>query len=626
MLKKVFITFLLLIFLVASFIFYIAIDDGALHPLDYFKTKEEKWAEDDRRLALASEIIENSSNILKKRLYAIDENHTTKDINSKNILYSISNSEVFLSIPTPYIDKKDVPDLKYTYERLDWLIDTVLKKDLNPTAKHRAENETIRSRLWYGKVSLSKLNETQSLALFTFSRDSLDKALKDPIYKKDYQHYISNIINHEAIHILGEDEYLATKYGESIEVDRDSDVLADLSDENFILKFLDIYFSFDAYSEFIDKLSIETILDKEQKRVVESMIKTLQANKDEILIYDNKSQYQQLGKDRSSWSKTHSRSWMGEYYRVLTGGEKFLNLDILGLDIAYWTKVTAGQYFNMYHILKEKGYSQKDIELLNNVMAKQVLDFEYGVLKTNNLPQVKEQVVYALNRLLAICFHSELLDDNLANGVMYYRGNLVQKNYEKARAHLLKASQKGSYGAKEILSDIYYKEKEYEKAIILNRELNDYNSVGWIYYTAKNDVKSYANAFTAFSKAQKNGSLMATSNLGLMYARGEYVKQDYTKAKELFESAIKVYEAPDAVNNLAWLYFNGFGVKQNTSKALKLFHQAAEGHSVAAVLNLQQIYENNKFIKKDDEKLSYWIDRVKKLSKKEIAENYELRI
>ena len=94
MIKKIFITFSLLIFLVVGFVFYITIDNGTLHPLDYFKTKEEKWAEDNKRLALANEIIENSSKILKKKLYAIDKNHTTKEINSNkviNIFFSILN-------------------------------------------------------------------------------------------------------------------------------------------------------------------------------------------------------------------------------------------------------------------------------------------------------------------------------------------------------------------------------------------------------------------------------------------------------------------------------------------------------------------------------------------------------
>jgi hypothetical protein len=49
--------------------------------------------------------------------------------------------------------------------------------------------------------------------------------------------------------------------------------------------------------------------------------------------------------------------------------------------------------------------------------------------------------------------------------------------------------------------------------------------------------KKYKEAFQKFKKACDGGNELGCFNLGLMYANGQGVKQDYFKAKELFGKA-----------------------------------------------------------------------------------------
>jgi TPR repeat protein len=65
------------------------------------------------------------------------------------------------------------------------------------------------------------------------------------------------------------------------------------------------------------------------------------------------------------------------------------------------------------------------------------------------------------------------------------------------------------------------------------------------------------------------------SNLGSLYANGQGVAQDYTKARELFQKAADEGEAI-GMTNLGLLYENGQGVAQDYAKARELYEKAAK--------------------------------------------------
>ena len=82
---------------------------------------------------------------------------------------------------------------------------------------------------------------------------------------------------------------------------------------------------------------------------------------------------------------------------------------------------------------------------------------------------------------------------------------------------------------------------------------------------------------TLWSLLQKNVALGLTIQgfLGVMYANGQGVKQDYAKAVELYQKAAEQGDA-SAQYNLGIMYKNGLGVKQNYTKAKEYFGLACD--------------------------------------------------
>jgi len=567
---------------------------------------------------------------LQKTIYAIDGNRTTKSIDSKNILYAISNTEICKAIPAPYIDSKKIPDFKHSIDKVQYVVGKILEFQLGQLEEHTETRKEIKSLLWHGGIKISKMNNGHKVVFVTVKRSILDKALKDSKYKKEFQHYMWNTLNHEAVHMLGGDEYFAAKYGQTLNVNTSSEFFQDKIHENFILKIINKYFnnSDSKFSKVIDfLLDVKIRPNDPHKSRIQSMVDIIKKNKESIITLDNEEQLRT--NKRALWVKTHNRTVLNEYYLILTRGERFLTNSIMSLNTKYWVSQSTGLYFNIYKLLKEKGYSQKDIEHLNTLLAKRVLDIKYGYESTNKIPYVINGVENSLNKLASICFEDKIIiDNNLVKGILYFNGNLVGKDYARAKKYLELASEQGSLRAKTFLARIYYHgygtKKDLKKALNLYKELHADNIVGWIYYIGDKSIQNYKEAFNFFYRASLNSNVMVKSNIGLMFVRGQYLRVDYKMALKYFNKAIENYAFANVVNNLAWMHLNGLGVKQNTKKALALFEKAAKDHSTAAILNLKWIYSTNKFNLKNSQKENYWNKRVKKLKQEDINENYEL--
>jgi len=77
-------------------------------------------------------------------------------------------------------------------------------------------------------------------------------------------------------------------------------------------------------------------------------------------------------------------------------------------------------------------------------------------------------------------------------------------------------------------------------------------------------------------KAQaEKGDVEAQSDLGLMYAIGQGVSQDYTEALKWYRKAAEQGDAL-ALYNLGVMYHEGHGVPQDDAEADKWFRKAAE--------------------------------------------------
>lgn len=105
--------------------------------------------------------------------------------------------------------------------------------------------------------------------------------------------------------------------------------------------------------------------------------------------------------------------------------------------------------------------------------------------------------------------------------------------------------------------------------------------------------QDYKTAMTKYLKVanEKGGDRYAECQVGIMYANGQGVQQDYAIAAKWYELAARHGNA-FAAYDLGWLYLNAQGLPQDYAKAMEWFGRAAgQGHAIAA-LNLGILYRD----------------------------------
>ena len=111
--------------------------------------------------------------------------------------------------------------------------------------------------------------------------------------------------------------------------------------------------------------------------------------------------------------------------------------------------------------------------------------------------------------------------------------------------------------------------------------------------------------FDAVKKAADQGHASAQLNLGVMYARGDGVTQDYAEAERWFLKAAEQGDV-DAQYNLGVMYANGEGVTQNYTEAIHWYRKAAEQGDVDAQFHLGFMYDNGDGAPEDDAEAARW--------------------
>jgi hypothetical protein len=117
--------------------------------------------------------------------------------------------------------------------------------------------------------------------------------------------------------------------------------------------------------------------------------------------------------------------------------------------------------------------------------------------------------------------------------------------------------------------------------------------------------QDYAKAFEAWTKAAEQGHGAAQFNLGLMYSDGTGAVQDRAKAFEWYTKAANSGVA-DAQFNLGAMYARGESAPQDYAKAFDLWTKAAEQGYALAEYNLGLMYANGVGAIRDDEKSIEW--------------------
>lgn len=126
---------------------------------------------------------------------------------------------------------------------------------------------------------------------------------------------------------------------------------------------------------------------------------------------------------------------------------------------------------------------------------------------------------------------------------------------------------------------------------------------------AANAQAGDVNARAALEEAAVQGDAGARFVLGMLYAYGTGVRQDYAQARLWFEEAAALGHA-EAQHKLGEMYARGWGVRQDMTKALVWYEKAAERGASAAQFELGVMYEYGRNVPQDKARAREWYDKA----------------
>ncbi len=106
-----------------------------------------------------------------------------------------------------------------------------------------------------------------------------------------------------------------------------------------------------------------------------------------------------------------------------------------------------------------------------------------------------------------------------------------------------------------------------------------------------------------------NGDAVAQYRLGVLYALGEGVTQDYQRAAALFKAAATA-GVTEAEYNIAVMYSEGLGVDRDPSQAMEWYRKSAAQGSGNAAFNLGVAYSNGVGVEQSMEQAAQWFRRA----------------
>ena len=112
------------------------------------------------------------------------------------------------------------------------------------------------------------------------------------------------------------------------------------------------------------------------------------------------------------------------------------------------------------------------------------------------------------------------------------------------------------------------------------------------------ETGNYTIALREFRPLAEKGNANAQLGLGLMYAEGKGVAQDYKEAVNWIRKAAMQGDV-DAQYRLGAIYFNGLGVVQDHKEAVNWFRKAAMQGDVSAKYNLSFMYAQGQGVAKN---------------------------
>jgi len=112
-------------------------------------------------------------------------------------------------------------------------------------------------------------------------------------------------------------------------------------------------------------------------------------------------------------------------------------------------------------------------------------------------------------------------------------------------------------------------------------------------------------AFYWYEQAALQGHSDGQNNLGILYQKGQGVKQDYELAFHWFMKSAEQNNVT-AQYNLGNLYQRGLGVAQDYNQAMQWYKKAAAGGIIMARLQIAEMYYEGAGVRKDIQQSYVW--------------------
>lgn len=191
---------------------------------------------------------------------------------------------------------------------------------------------------------------------------------------------------------------------------------------------------------------------------------------------------------------------------------------------------------------------------------------EFAEFAAINRNKIREMADYApeVAEMLVLCYRVGISNGSSACmndlGAMYYMGDLVEQDYQKAAELYEMAADAGCYQS------------------VIN--------LGYIYEYGRTGEADHMKAYQWYSYAAAlNPSSEAVYKLGDMYSQGKAIPRDKKKAYNLYEHSLElarnIVEAAQPAIRIARMLIDpeapSYGVQPNLERALMLYQQAESG-------------------------------------------------
>ncbi len=193
-------------------------------------------------------------------------------------------------------------------------------------------------------------------------------------------------------------------------------------------------------------------------------------------------------------------------------------------------------------------------------------------------------------------------------GVIYDRGEGVEKNAVEAMKWYLRAAEQGYAVAQCNVAGMYYQGdgvtkdfaaagKWYRKAAEQGYALAEY-CIGLQYGQGEGEKKDSLEAVKWFKKAADHGLADAQRDLGLAYELGNGVEKDFATSIKWYRKAAQQGNA-QAANDIGIMYSAGNGVEKDVKEAMNWYRKAAEQNDASGQYNLAMCYAKGNGVPKD---------------------------